>query len=199
MLITAQSNKYGVFLLVIWLVLIIFLPKDAPASNHDNILNLATGSKTGVYYPVGQGIAEAVKESNIKINVLSSEGSIENLNWLEEGKVQLCLAQSDIAYNAYNGLGRFPSKLSNIRTISSLYTEAVHIIVRNPLYIRKIEDMKGKRISVGPKGGGTESNALTVLEASGLTQDEFKLLNLSFDEGVKAIRENKTCFNGVRS
>lgn len=190
MLITTRSNKHGVFLSVICIVLTIFLPKAASASDHDDILNLATGSKTGVYYPIGQGIAEVAKQSNIKINVLNSEGSVENLNWLEQGKVQLCLAQSDIVYNAYNGLGRFSMKLSNIKIISSLYTEAIHILVRSPLYIKKIEDMRGKRISVGPTGGGTESNARAVLETSGITQNEFKLLNLSFDDGIKAIREN---------
>ncbi|NOZ69992.1 MAG: TAXI family TRAP transporter solute-binding subunit [Deferribacteres bacterium] len=106
-------------------------------------VNLATGSKKGVYFPIGKGIAEVANEANIKINVLNSEGSIENLKWLASGKVQLCLAQSDTVYNAYNGLNRFSNRNTNIRAIASLYTEAVHILIRRPLYIKKIGDFRG--------------------------------------------------------
>lgn len=185
------TNKSILYTCVISLLPIVLTITAAyPAHQHDNIYNMATGSTTGVYYPIGKAIREAAKKANIQINVLNSEGSIENLNWLEQGKAQLCIAQADILYYAFNGLGRFPQKLSNIRVISSLYTEAVHIIIRNPLYIKKIEDMKGKRISMGPLGSGTEPNARSILEASGLTQNEFKLLNLTFDESINAIKEN---------
>jgi hypothetical protein len=156
-----------------------------------DILILATGSEKGVYYALGQDIAEVAKKSGLRIDVLSSQGSQENLYWLSENKAQLCIAQSDTVYNAYNGFGRFKEKITNLRAIASLYTEAVHILVRNPLYIRKIEDFKGKRISIGPEGSGTESNALAILEAAGITANEIQLLHLSFEDSIKAINENE--------
>lgn len=156
-----------------------------------NTLALATGSEKGVYYAIGQGIEEVAKKSNIEINAISSQGSVENLYWLSNGKVELCIAQSDTVYNAYNGLGKFKEKITNIQAIASLYTEAVHILIRNPLLIKKIEDFKGKRISVGPEGSGTESNALAVLEAAGITTNEIQLLHLSFDDSIIAINEGK--------
>ena len=156
-----------------------------------DILVLATGSEKGVYYALGQDIAEVAKKSGLRISVLSSQGSQENLYWLSEDKAQLCIAQSDTVYNAYNGFGRFKEKITNLQAIASLYTEAVHILVRNPLYIRKIEDFKGKRISIGPEGSGTESNALAILEAAGITSNEIQLLHLSFEDSIKAINENK--------
>jgi TRAP transporter TAXI family solute receptor len=154
-------------------------------------LTLATGSEKGVYYPLGQGIAEVAKKSDIKINVLSSQGSVENLYWLSKGKAQLCMAQSDTVYNAYNGLGRFTEKITNIQAIASLYTEAVHILIRNPLYIRKIDDFRGKRISIGPEGSGTESNALAILEAAGITPNEIQIFHLNSEDSVKALNEGK--------
>ncbi|MFX1298288.1 MAG: TAXI family TRAP transporter solute-binding subunit [Promethearchaeota archaeon] len=170
---------------------VVFLIIGVAYSETRDILTLATGSEKGVYYALGQDIAEVAKKSGLKINVLSSQGSQENLFWLLEDKAQLCLAQSDTVYNAYNGFDQFKEKITNIQAIASLYTEAVHILVRNPLYIRNIENFKGKRISIGPEGSGTESNALAILEAVGITSNEIQLLHLSFEDSIKAISENK--------
>lgn len=165
-------------------------PSPSLAKKPDTLI-LTTGSERGVYYALGQGIADVAKKSNIRINVLSSRGSVENLYRLLEGTAQLCIAQSDTVYNAYHGLGQFTKKIINIQAIASLYTEAVHILIRNPLHIRKIEDFKGKRISIGPEGSGTESNALAILEAAGITPNEIQMLHLSFEDSIKAINEGK--------
>jgi len=184
-----KINKY----LFLCALFFIFFQLKIYSSYGQNIdtLTLATGNEKGVYYPLGQGIAEVAKKSDIKINVLSSQGSVENLYWLSKGKAQLCIAQSDTVYNAYNGLGRFTEKITNIQAIASLYTEAVHILIRNPLYIRKIDDFRGKRISIGPEGSGTESNALAILEAAGITPNEIQILHLNSEDSVKALNEGK--------
>jgi TRAP transporter TAXI family solute receptor len=178
---------------IAFVVLFIFLTfqlKTAFCTENSHNLNLATGNEKGVYFPIGKGIAEVVKKINITINVLPSAGSIENINRLSQGKAELCLAQKDVVYNAYNGLGNFDKKISEIRVIASLYSEAVHVLIRKPLYIKDIEDFKGKRISVGKKGSGTEANANAVLEISGITKREYELQNLSFDETIEAFRKN---------
>jgi len=159
------------------------------ATGTEGTLTLATGSENGVYYRVGRGIASAASKADIKLDVVSSAGSRENLLWLSQNKAQLGIVQSDTVYNAYRGLGEFTDKIANIRVIGSLYTEAVHILVRNPLYIRKIESFKGKRISIGPVGSGTEANARAILEAAGITINEVELSHLTFDESIKALNE----------
>lgn len=160
-------------------------------ADEKTVLRLATGNIEGVYYPVGQGIAAATADKNFRIEVMNSEGSVQNLEWLSQGKAELILAQSDIAYNAYNGLGRFKEKNTNIQAIASLYTEAVHILVRNPLSLRNIEGFKGKRISVGPEGGGTESNAIALLETAGITVNDVNLLHLDLQDSISAMQEGK--------
>ena len=184
-------NKYKLYFLVLCFLLVSGAQFTPTYAENKDILTLATGSEKGVYYPLGQGIAEVAKKSNIKINVLSSQGSAENLYWVSNDKAQLCVAQSDTVYNAYNGLGRFTEKITNIQAIASLYTEAVHILIRNPLHIRKIEEFKGKRISIGPEGSGTESNALAILEAAGITSNEIQILHLNSDDSIKALNESK--------
>lgn len=182
------SNNYRLCLCFMMVSLLATI--DSYAGNKET-LTLATGSEKGVYYAIGQGITEAGKRSHIEITTLPSQGSAENLRWLSLGKAQLCLAQSDTAYDAYHGLGRFNERITNIQTIASLYTEAVHILIRNPLYIKKIEDFKGKRVSIGPEGSGTESNALAILEAAGITPNEVQLLHLNFEDSIGAINNGK--------
>jgi len=177
---------------ILFLFLPVFLQSNVVfGEENKNILNLATGSEKGIYYAMGQSIADGTEEAGTKIEVQSTKGSKENLYLIKDGKAQICLAQSDMAYNAYNGIEPFREKFSDIKAIASLYTEAVHILIRSPLYIRKIEDFKGKRISVGPKEGGTEPNALAILGAAGITPNEIQLLNLSFEDSIKAFNENK--------
>lgn len=183
-----MSNKYKLYLFVFSFCV---LSGTVSYAENKDVLNLATGSEKGVYYALGQGIAEIAKKENIKIEVINSQGSQENLHWLSNNNAQLCLAQSDTVYNAYNGLGQFKEKISNIRAIASLYTEAVHILIRNPLLLKKIGDFKGKRISIGPEGSGTEANAIAILEAAGITPNEIQLLHLSFEDSIKAVNEGK--------
>jgi TRAP transporter TAXI family solute receptor len=178
-------------LFVLCLAFCIFHNSSFSYAENKDALNLATGSEKGVYYAFGQGIAEVAKKSDTKINVVSSQGSVENLYLLSKGKAQLCMAQSDTVYNAYNGLGGFTEKITNIQAIASIYTEAVHVLIRNPLHIRKIEEFKGKSISIGPEGSGTESNALAILEAAGITSNEIRISHLSFEDSIKALRESK--------
>ena len=186
-----KINKYF-FFYTVFIIFYFFQPSLLFSYGQSaGTITLATGSEKGVYYPLGQGIAEVAKKSDIKINVLSSQGSVENLYWLSKGNVQLCIAQSDTVYNAYNGLGQFTEKITNIRAIASLYTEAVHMLIRNPLSIRKIEDFKGKRISIGPEGSGTESNTIAILEAAGITLNEIQILHLSPEDSIKAVTEGK--------
>ena len=154
-------------------------------------LVLATGSERGVYYGLGTNIAESAKRSNLTIKVLPTEGSRENLLLLSKGTAQLCIAQSDMVHEALTGTGVFAEPLTNIQAIASLHTEVVHIMVRNPLHLTHIHDLRGKRIAVGPNGGGTESNARLILESAGISAREVDLLNMRFDEAITAIAKNQ--------
>lgn len=152
--------------------------------------SLATGGEKGVYYSMGRDIAAAAEKSGLKINVLASQGSKENIDWLTQNKAQMCIAQSDTVYAASRGLWQFKEKVKNLQIIAPLYTEALQILIRNPLYIKRLEDFRGKRISIGPRGSGTEANAREILEAAGITDSEVKLLNLAFEDTVAAIADN---------
>ena len=55
----------------------------------------------------------------------------------------------------------------------------------------KIEDLKGKRIAVGPDGSGTEANTRQILQEYGLTYQDISPLYLPFAQAVSALLEDK--------
>ncbi|HEY0513032.1 MAG TPA: TAXI family TRAP transporter solute-binding subunit [Thermoanaerobaculia bacterium] len=172
------------FLLVILLAVF-----AAPACGR--VYTLASGSAQGVYLPLANDMAVVARKSGVEIRVIPSEGSRQNLAWLAEGRADLALAQSDIAWNAYSGRGGFPKPVTSLRVIAPLYTEAIHILIQRTLYIHRIEDLRGKRIAVGPAGSGTETNAAQMLGAAGLTLAEVNARHLSIEESMAALRSGE--------
>lgn len=139
-----------------------------------NFITIGSGVPTGVYFPVATGIAKLINDANLpaRANVRSTGGSVFNVNALASGELQMALVQSDIASYAYNGSGiaTFQGRpVRNIRAIASLYPEVVHIVARADANIRKVSDLRGKRVVVGDTGSGTEQNARQILEAYGLS------------------------------
>ena len=96
--------------------------------------SIASGAAGGVYQPIAEAIARIARESpglNLPLTVESTGASVANLQLLGAGKVQLALAQNDIAYYAAQGttLPAFRGKaLSNLRAIMSIYPEYVHVV-----------------------------------------------------------------------
>jgi TRAP transporter TAXI family solute receptor len=172
-------------------VFILFLSGHAAAQSTPPIapatLTLATGDEKGVYYRLGQEIAAVLQPYGINIRVIPSSGSLDNLAMLASNRVQLCLAQADAASDLATGFGSFGQRCSDIRALAPLYTETVHILIRNPIRMRRLQDLQGKRISVGPSGGGTELNARALLEAAGIAGEDAVISNLGLDAAAQAL------------
>lgn len=128
--------------------------------------SLATGSKSGVYYPIGEALDSILKQAhpNNSFNIIETAGSIENIGLLVEGKADLALVQNDIAYYAANGEAMFAGKkVTGLSGIATLFPEVVQIIVRKETGISSLTGLEGKKIAVGSKNSGTYYNAQQIL------------------------------------
>ena len=116
---------------------------------------IGTGGTAGTYYPVGGLIANAISNPpgslacdkggscgvpGLVAMVQSSGGSIENVEGIGEGRLELALSQADIAYWAYHGTGLFRDRgaIANLRAIANLYPESLHVVVRRGAGIASI-------------------------------------------------------------
>ncbi len=127
---------------------------------------IATGSKSGVYYPIGETLAAILKVDypNVELKIIETAGSVENMQMLKDGKVDMALVQNDIAFYASEGEAMFNSgKISNFSGIATLFPEVVQFIVRKETGISSLKDMAGRKIAVGGKNSGTYYNAQQIL------------------------------------
>lgn len=106
----------------------------------------------------------------------STHGGMENLELLEQGRVESAFVQADLLYWAYHGTGPYAGRerMSNLRVIASLLPLALHVVVRDDAKFSDIRDLAGHRVSLGPEGSGSRINARTVLTAYGLSEDQIE-------------------------
>lgn len=153
-------------------------------------LSILTGGTGGTYYPLGGAMASIIEDNtDYKASAQSSGASAENMNTLKAGEAQIAFTQTDIASYALNGELMFEgNKVENVQAIGTLYPETVQIITTKDSGIESVEDLKGKTVSVGAPGSGVNANAQQILEIHGLSFDDIKAQNLSFDESTDGIQ-----------
>ncbi|WP_375142487.1 TAXI family TRAP transporter solute-binding subunit [Metabacillus idriensis] len=153
-------------------------------------LRILTGGTGGTYYPLGGSFGDIISDStDYKATVQSSGASVENMQTLKSGDAEIAFSQTDIATYALSGESMFKdNKIDNVLGLGTLYNETVQLITTDKSGIKSVEDLKGKKVSVGAIGSGAYLNATQVLEVHGLTVDDIQAQNLSFDESTEGIQ-----------
>lgn len=155
-------------------------------------LSIATGGTGGVYYPIGGGFAEMINThiEGAKATAEVTGASVENMGLIMRGDADLALALADTVYQAYTGTDDFEGRqVENIRALASVYPNAVQLVTLAESDIKSISDLKGKRVSVGAPGSGTELNVRALLEANDISYDDFTPQRFNFNETADAIRD----------
>ncbi|AIL64723.1 TRAP transporter solute receptor, TAXI family [Rickettsiales bacterium Ac37b] len=158
---------------------------------------IGTGKVTGVYYPTGSAICRMVnryrRTNSIRCSIDPSNGSLDNIQSLKNKTFDLGIIQSDIQYNAYNGIDNFandgPDK--SLRSIFSLHNDDFTVVVRSDSGIKTIEDLKGKKINISSKGSGSREMLQTIMDLYGLTSENFIFSELTSSEESFALCNNK--------
>lgn len=157
-------------------------------------LSIATGGTGGVYYPYGGGMAELIGKyvPGHKAVAEVTGASVENVGLISRGDSDIAIALADTVYQAYSGTARFDGrKLGNLRALGSIYPNAVHIVTLADSGVKSLQDLKGKRVSVGAPGSGTELSAKAILEANGITYDDIDERRLNFNETAAALKDGQ--------
>lgn len=154
-------------------------------------LSIGTAGTGGLYYPIGGALASlmSVRDSTRTFTAEVTGGSVENIQRLMNGEMDLAFAIGTTIYEAYNGGQDFSTPQSSLRVVAPLYPNLTHVLVREGAGIESIADLRGKRVSVGAAGSGTEQLARQVLEAYGLGYDHVEEQYLSFTESGAALAD----------
>jgi len=156
-------------------------------------LSIATGGTGGVYYPLGGGMANVLSKyiPFLEATAEVTTASVDNCRLIGAGKGELALIMADTGWDAYQGKAQFKEKIP-LRTVAVLYPNNMHIVTMEGKGIEKVTDLKGKRVSTGAPGSGTEVMALRVIEAYGLdpTKDMTRD-KLGVSESAGALKDRK--------
>lgn len=164
------------------------------AAELPQFLNLGTASPTGVYYPMGAAVCKMVnqtaRDTGLRCSVKTSAGSIDNLNSMHNGEMDLAIAQADAQQHAYNGTEDFETSgpYSGLRTIATLHTEPFTIIARADAHINTFDDLLGKRVNLGLVGSGHRETMEAVMQIKGWQADAFSSMpELSLSQSSLAL------------
>jgi hypothetical protein len=167
------------------------LPAGAQQQNR---ISITTGGTGGVYYPLGGGMANVLSKyvPGLQATAEVTGGSVDNLKLINAGKSEVGFSMVDASWEAYQGVDKFKDGKVAARTLLVLYPNKMHVVTVDGTGIAKLSDLKGKRVSTGSPGSGTEIMALRVLEAAGIDgKKDIKQERLGAAESVNAIKDRK--------
>jgi TRAP-type uncharacterized transport system substrate-binding protein len=149
-------------------------------------ITITSGEKDSAYYKVAQKYAEILAHDGVKLKILSSAGSAENLKRLAdpEFKVDIGFVQAGLAKG---------QNINHLVSLGSVSNQPLLIFHRLPKAVEILSQFNGRRIAIGPEGSGTHSLALALLASSGIEPGgATTLLNMEGEEAAKALLTGKT-------
>ena len=164
-------------------------------SSSKETIKFGTAGIGGTYQMFGDTFTEMLDDDNdnYDIEVKSTAGSAANIRLLSKGYIQMAIAQTDIVNDAYYGTGTFEGdkKYQGYSAIGALYSEACQIIVRSDSGIDSIDDLQGKKVSIGEEESGSEQNARQILATYGLSDKLVDEVNLNYTDAAKELKSGK--------
>lgn len=163
----------------------------------NEFITFGTGEVNGTYYPRGQFICKLINkyqiDNKIRCSVESTDGSIYNINAIQNEEFNFAISQSDTIYQATNGKKNFKdNKVEKLRSVIAIYPELLTFIVNKKSKIKHIEDIRGKRINIGNPGSGSEFSTLELFSEYKIKKsDLLQASSLKATDTADALRDNK--------
>ncbi|HEV56666.1 MAG TPA: TAXI family TRAP transporter solute-binding subunit, partial [Phycisphaerales bacterium] len=156
-------------------------------------LRLATGSQTGVYYPMGHGIKRVIEElhpGKVEIEIVETTGASENLQLIDNDQVDLALVQNDTAYYFSHGEAMYTLPSSKALAVASLYTELIQIVATRKSDIEHIDQLKGRRIRTGSPPDQIPNSATLIFALDGWEASDLTDVRCKFSEARAMLLSN---------
>lgn len=185
-------KKSGVKVVLVGIVaLCSILLITGPALAKTEFISIGTGGTGGIYYPYGGGVAEIWTKNvkGVKAVAEVTGASVENVKLAHKGETVIGEVMGDVAVAGFKGLSKFKGKKYDILSMAIMYPNLLQVVTLKKSGITNIEQIKGRKISSGSPGSGTNFMAETVFKALGIPLDSYKDSRLSFTETGNALRD----------
>jgi uncharacterized protein len=172
-----------------------FNPRDFARKHGGTMrISIATGNTGGVYYPYGGGLARVISQSIPRVDATAevTAASVDNLKLIQLGKADIAFVLTDTLDDAIHGRGPFSKMPVKARTLAVLYPNYTQVATIEGKGINRLADLRGRVVSTGSPGSGTEVIAFRVLRAAGLDPDkDIRRQGLTVNASVDALKDGK--------
>ena len=153
-------------------------------------LRIGTASLGGAFYPVGQAISNLVNKhaDGLTMVPVVTQGGTENPRLIASGEVDVAIGNANTSFYAYKGQPPYADAI-DLRALGTLHSSILHIATLAGSDIASIPDLKGKRVAVGPAGGGTINLLRNVLEAHDMEFSDIEPSFLSYSDGFSQLAD----------
>lgn len=155
-------------------------------------LRIGTASQGGAFYPVGQAISTLVNQyaDDLTMVPVVTQGSVENPRLVNSREVDVAITNNNLSVLANKGVGPYKKAgAMDLKALGSLHFSILHMISLDGSDINGISDLKGKRVAVGPAGGGTIPFLNQVLGLADLSPDDITPSFLSYADGFSQLSD----------
>ena len=181
-----RYNPYALLAILALLIVFVFGVLWTLIPAPPKSIAIATGFQDGLYYRFGERMQSALKKEGVDLQVLKTGGTLDNLALLADPKsgVDLAMIQGGVA-----DVSQFPYFVS----IAGMFYEPVWVFFRESSFkgapdgLTLLTQLKGKRVSIGNAGSGTNSIAKLLLDTSGIKPTDLKMEELTPQEGASKL------------
>lgn len=156
-------------------------------------LRVGTASLGGAFYPMGQSISNLVNKyagGDITMVPVVTAGSVQNPNLIATGEVEIAITNNNLAALAVKGKGPYTAAGPiDLSAVAALHPSVLHMIVLEGSDIKTIEDLRGKRVAVGPAGGGTLGFVNFLLPLHDMSLDDITPSFVSYSDGFSQLTD----------
>jgi TRAP transporter TAXI family solute receptor len=156
-------------------------------------LRIGTASLGGAFYPMGQSISNIVNEhagKGITMVPIVTGGSVQNPNLIASGEIEIAITNNNLAVLAVRGIGPYAAAGPiDISAIAALHPSVLHMVVLADSDIQTFEDLAGKRVAVGPAGGGTLGFVNFLLPLHDMSVDDITPSFVSYSDGFSQLTD----------
>ncbi|MGS2618181.1 TAXI family TRAP transporter solute-binding subunit [Micromonospora sp. LZ34] len=149
-------------------------------------IRIATGSPTAVYHAFGQSLATILNRElpGVRASVVVTAASAENVRLVGAGEAEVGFTQADV-------LPAAPAAHPSVLAVARVYDDLLHLVTTAGGPVRTLADLRGRRVSVGAAGSGTEITATRLLEVARLGDDAVRRERLGLDDSMTALRAGR--------
>jgi uncharacterized protein len=186
-------KRFSIRLLSIILMSGLLIGCGAPSDNGNRRadVSFATSGQGGTFYVAGAGISSLVttEVEGLTVTAEVTKGVVENVRLMASGETEMGFAYGSTAYNISRGLAEFVGqKYEGLRAVANIHDGALNFVTLEKYNILTLDDLIGKKVSIGPKGSGSASVATEFLTSVGLF-DKINIQYLSFDDSTSSLRD----------